>query len=35
MGGAEHFCTLRSVWETTRQRGGNPMERLYVVFQGG
>ncbi len=32
MGGAEAFCILRSVWETSKLNGQNPFEVLRGAF---
>jgi len=32
MGGAEAFCILRSVWETSNLSGQNPFEVLRGAF---
>lgn len=33
VGGAEAFCVLRSVWETSKLNGQNPFEVLHQAMK--
>ena len=34
VGGADAFCVIRSVWETSKLNGLNPFDTLRLAFEG-